>query len=69
MGMGNMQMIPEFDQNNSFDFQPSLGIGIHWKNFTVDYALTDLADQSIALYSNIFSLRYSFSLPGRNATN
>jgi len=69
MGMGNLQMLPEFDQKNSFDFQPSLGIGIHWKNFTVDYALTDLADQSIALYSNIFSLRYSFSLPGRNSSN
>jgi hypothetical protein len=62
MGMGNMQMIPEFDQQDSFDFQPSLGIGIHWRNFTVDYALTDIADQSIALYSNIFSLRYSFSI-------
>ncbi|MFC2112389.1 PorV/PorQ family protein [Bacteroidota bacterium] len=64
MGMGNMNMIPDFDQKNSFDFQPSLGIGIYWKNFTVDYALTDIADQSIALYSNIFSLRYSFNLPG-----
>ena len=69
MGMGNMQLIPEFDRKDSFDFQPSLGIGIHWKNFAVDYALTDLADQSIALYSNILSLRYSFSLPGRQAEN
>ncbi len=69
MGMGNMQIIPEFDQENSLDFQPSLGIGIHLKNFTIDYALTDLADQSIALYSNIFSLRYSFSLPGRKSPN
>jgi hypothetical protein len=64
LGMGNMQLVADFDQENSFDFQPSLGIGIHWRNFTVDYALTDIADQSIALYSNIFSLRYSFNLPG-----
>ena len=64
LGMGNMLMIPDFEQKNSFNFQPSLGLGIHWKNFTIDYALTDIADQSIALYSNIFSLRYSFNLPG-----
>ena len=69
LGMGNMHMIPEFDQEDSFDFQPSLGIGIHWRNFTVDYALTDIADQSIALYSNIFSLRYSFNLPGSGRGN
>jgi hypothetical protein len=66
MGMGNMQIIPDFDTDKSFDFQPSLGIGIHWRNFTLDYALTDIADQSVALYSNIFSLRYSFRLPGRS---
>jgi len=65
LGIGNMHMIPDFEQKNSFDFQPSLGLGIHWKNFTIDYALTDIADQSIALYSNIFSLKYSFNLPGQ----
>ena len=64
MGIGNMQMIPDFEKKNSFDFQPSLGLGIHWKNITIDYALTDIADQSIALYSNIFSLTYSFNMPG-----
>ena len=69
MGMGNMQMVPDFDKDNAFDFQPSLGIGIHWKNFTMDYALTDIADQSIALYSNIFSITYSFNLPGRTNSN
>lgn len=64
LGAGNMKMIPDYDDEQSFDFQPSLGLGISWRNFTVDYALTDIADQSIALYSNIFSLRYSFNLPG-----
>ena len=69
MGMGNMKMITEFDRNESFDFQQSLSIGIHFRNITVDYALTDLGDQSIALYSNIFSLRYSFDLPGKKSRN
>ncbi len=66
LGMGNIQIIPEIDKNKSFDFQPTLGIGIKLKNFLLDYALTDIGDQSIALYSNIFSLRYIFNLPELN---
>lgn len=62
LGIGHMQLIPDFDKQKSFDFQPSLGLGLHWRNFTVDYALTDISDQSIALYSNIFSLAFNFGL-------
>lgn len=65
MGLSNMQIVQEFDGKNSLDFQPSIGLGIQWRNFSLDYALTDIADQSIALYSNIFSFRYSFNLPSR----
>jgi hypothetical protein len=61
LGMGNVQIIPDFDKSKSFDFQPTLGVGIKLKNFLLDYALTDLGDQSIALYSNVFSLRYTLS--------
>jgi hypothetical protein len=61
LGMGNIQIIPDIDKNKSFDFQPTLGVGIKLKKFLLDYALTDLGDQSIALYSNVFSLRYTFS--------
>jgi len=63
MGMNNVQLIPDFDKSKSFDFQPTLGLGVRLKNFLVDYALTDIGDQSIALYSNVFSLTYSFNLP------
>lgn len=60
MGAANLQRIPGFDQTNALTFQPNLGIGISYKNISIDYALTDIGNQSIALYSNIFSLRYSF---------
>ena len=69
LGIGNMQMIPDFEHQKSFDFQPSLGFGIHWRNFTVDYALTDISDQSIALYSNIFSLKFNFHLGSGGKSN
>ena len=61
LGMGNIQIIPDLDKNKSFDFQPTLGVGLRLKNILLDYALTDLADQSIALYANVFSLKYTFN--------
>jgi hypothetical protein len=64
MGFSQVQRTVDFS-GASVDFQPSLGLGIQWRNITVDYALTDVADQSLALYSNIFSLRYSFDIPAR----
>jgi hypothetical protein len=30
---------------------------VKYKIFTLDYALTDIGDRSVALYSNIFSLK------------
>jgi hypothetical protein len=37
--------------------QPNFGVGVKYKMFTLDYALTDIGDRSVALYSNIFSLK------------
>ncbi|PLX19260.1 MAG: hypothetical protein C0597_05405 [Marinilabiliales bacterium] len=59
-GVGNFQRIEEFDNKESMTFQPNFGIGIQFKGVSIDYALTDIGDQSLALYSNVFSIRYSF---------
>ncbi|MEA3446219.1 MAG: PorV/PorQ family protein [Bacteroidota bacterium] len=56
-GIGNIQEIKNFE-NEEWSFQPNIGLGLRFRNFTIDYALTDVGDQSIADYSNIFSLRY-----------
>jgi hypothetical protein len=37
--------------------QPNFGIGVKIKRISIDYARTDIGNQSIALYSNMFSLR------------
>ncbi|RME16482.1 MAG: hypothetical protein D6799_04900 [Bacteroidetes bacterium] len=44
-------------------FQPNIGAGIHYKIITIDYALTDVGDRSIALYSNIFSIKIDINPP------
>ena len=61
MGVGNIQREMDFNQKESIVFQPNLGLGIHYKGFRLDYALTDIGDQSIAKYSNVFSLSYAFN--------
>ncbi len=66
-GVNNFQIVPDFVnkennyfRENSLDFVPSVGIGLIIKRFYLDYALTDVAKQSLALYSHIFSLSYKF---------
>lgn len=47
-------------------FQPSMGAGFRWSGFSVDYAFTNLANQSNPLYSHIFSLRVPIGRLNRN---
>ena len=61
-GVGNFQNIEQIDGSDKVGFQPNIGLGFKYKGIQVDYALTDLGDQSAALYSNIFSLKVDLSI-------
>ena len=61
-GVGNFQQITQIDDSKKLSFQPNIGLGFKYKGIQVDYALTDLGDQSAALYSNIFSLKVDWEL-------
>jgi hypothetical protein len=61
-GVGNFQTERQLDNSETTTFQPSLGVGFRYKGIEVDYAFTDIGDQSIALYSNVFSLKVDFSI-------
>lgn len=57
-GIGNIQKQLNDDATKFITtFQPNFGVGVKYKIFTLDYALTDIGDRSIAMYSNIFSLK------------
>lgn len=60
-GIGNVQMIPDIDGNNEFNFQPNIGLGLKVWKLAVDYAFTDIGNQSIALYSHIFTISYGIN--------
>ncbi len=56
-GIGNFQRATsDLDGSDIMTFQPNLGVGLHIKNIRIDYAFTDVGNQSQALYSNVFSL-------------
>lgn len=59
-GLGNFQQLTQLDKTTKLSFQPNIGIGFKYKGIQVDYALTDLGNQSAALYSNVFSLKIDF---------
>ena len=61
-GVGNFQNITQLDLSKSVTFQPNIGLGFKYKGIQIDYALTDLGDQSAALYSNIFSVKVDLGI-------
>nr|WP_242206355.1 PorV/PorQ family protein [Aestuariivivens insulae] len=61
-GMGNFQNERQFDNTEQLTFQPSFGVGFKYNGIQIDYAFTDIGDQSVALYSNVFSLKLDFSI-------
>jgi len=46
------------DGQEAFDFQPNIGVGLKIKSVVIDYALTNIGSTGVALYSNVFSLRF-----------
>ncbi len=61
-GLGNFQNEVQIDNSEQLSFQPSFGVGFNYKGIAIDYAFTDIGDQSTALYSNVFSVKIDFSI-------
>tara|TARA_R100001369_G_scaffold2859_1_gene9299 strand:- start:83402 stop:84388 length:987 start_codon:yes stop_codon:yes gene_type:complete len=61
-GFGNFQNERQLDNSENLTFQPNFGVGFKYKGIQIDYAFTDIGDQSAALYSNVFSLKIDFGV-------
>lgn len=61
-GLGNFQNELQIDNSTDMTFQPNFGVGFKYKGISIDYAFTDIGDQSTALYSNVFSLKLDFTV-------
>ncbi|MTI30493.1 PorV/PorQ family protein, partial [Xanthovirga aplysinae] len=60
-GLGNIQKVKDFDGSFYSSSQINFGLGISIQKISIDYALTDLGNQSEALYSHVFSLKFSLN--------
>ena len=61
-GAGNFQTVPTADGSaRELLFQPNVGVGLRLGPVNVDYAFSDIGDQSTALYSHVFSLRFDIN--------
>jgi hypothetical protein len=58
-GIGNVQQVKNF-QGTYTSVQPNFGVGLKIYKFTIDYALTNIGNVSESLYSNVFSVKFSF---------
>jgi hypothetical protein len=61
-GVGNFQNVQQLDRTEKIGFQPNIGLGFKYKGIQIDYALTDLGNQSASLYSNIFSVKVDLGM-------
>ncbi len=60
-GINNIQWIRQFDGNESLSIMPVVGVGVAFKKFKIDYALSNFGNQSLALFSNVFSLSFGLN--------
>lgn len=66
LGVGNFQQVQAVTGEDEWQFQPTAGIGLNLKQFSLDYAFTDIGNQSIALYSHVFSIRLGINPPDQS---
>ncbi len=57
-GVSQFQYVTDIADQQRLSVQPNIGLGIKIKSVWLDYALTDIGDNSVALYSNVFSLKF-----------
>jgi hypothetical protein len=59
-GVSNFQYLKNFDGTDYLTFQPNIGLGVSLKGVTLDYAFTNIGNQSEALFSHVVSLKFGF---------
>jgi hypothetical protein len=60
-GILNIQKEKDVTGKKITTMQPNFGLGVKFGRISIDYARTDMGDQSAALYSNVFSLRFDIN--------
>ncbi len=65
-GIGNIQKETNFKGDRVTTFQPNIGVGLKILGFSIDYALTNVGNQT---YSNVFSLKIDINKMNRGGVD
>jgi hypothetical protein len=60
-GIGNIQKAKTILGSDATTVQPNMGVGLKYKIFGLDYALTNIGNISTSLYSHIFTVKFDLS--------
>jgi len=61
LGANNFQQDKDLFKDDYWTVEPTMGLGIHYKQFALDYAFTDIGDSRNNTYSHIISLVVGFN--------
>lgn len=56
-GIGNIQKSKNVNDADVTTVQPNIGVGLKYKIFSLDYAMTNIGNVSTSLYSHIFTVK------------
>lgn len=56
-GLGNIQQAKSILGSDVTTVQPNIGVGVKYKVFALDYAMTNIGNVSTSLYSHIFTVK------------
>jgi len=56
-GLGNIQKMQNIEGSQITTVQPNIGVGLKYKVFALDYAMTNIGNVSTSLYSHIFTVK------------
>ncbi|MDF2448580.1 MAG: hypothetical protein K0R26_1084 [Bacteroidota bacterium] len=60
-GIGNIQKAKNVTGSDVTTVQPNIGVGIKYKIFALDYAMTNIGNVATSLYSHIFTVKIDIS--------
>lgn len=60
-GVGQIQQEKDFDGSRYTTYRPNGGLGVRLNKVVIDYALTNIGNQSSAPYSHVFSLKVNLN--------
>jgi hypothetical protein len=56
-GLNNIQKITDVTGKSVTSIQPNFGVGLKYKIFSLDYAMTNFSNSTVSTYSHVFSLK------------